>query len=212
MDDTTADVLAGRGYDWAENIWQACGLDSFQYQNAMIIAQAVEQAVSRTAGSLTTTGHSLGGGLASAASIVAGVEGITFNAAGLHENTIRKFLQDPIELADALKRYREPGGLISALHVDFDFLTILQTLASAAGFPMALGKSRTLDGPYDRAVSAGVVLTIALPGPAALVGVAKLTEAEVRSHLLNSVLWGLLVEEGVFSPRRDLLGYDASKF
>ncbi len=212
-DDATTAILAGRGYDWVENVWQACGVDSFQYQHAMIIAQAIEQAVlGRAAGSLTTTGHSLGGGLASAASIAVGAEGITFNAAGLHENTLRKFLQDPIELDDALKRYYASNGLITAFHVDFDFLTILQTLASVAGFPTAIGKSWTLDGPYDRAVAAGVVATIALPGLTALAGVAKLTDAEIRSHLMNAVLWGLLVDEGVFAPNRDLLGYDSSGF
>jgi type VI secretion system secreted protein VgrG len=36
---------------------------------------------------VTFTGHSLGGGLASAASLATGCEGVTFNAAGISQNT-----------------------------------------------------------------------------------------------------------------------------
>ena len=36
--------------------------------------------------------HSLGGGLASAATVVTGTKGYTFNAAGLHANTVKRIL------------------------------------------------------------------------------------------------------------------------
>lgn len=74
-------------YDVMDNIWQGIGLSSPQYNKAMEIAfelWALPQGIS----TLVITGHSLGGGLASAASVASGFEAVTFNAAGLSENTL----------------------------------------------------------------------------------------------------------------------------
>ena len=69
--------------DWKANILQGLGLESTQYTNAIDIAKSY--------GAITFTGHSLGGGLASAAAIYTGGTGVVFNAAGLHNNTIGDF-------------------------------------------------------------------------------------------------------------------------
>lgn len=69
--------------DWKANILQGMGLESAQYTNAIELA--------RSYGSITFTGHSLGGGLASAAAIYTGGTASVFNAAGLHDNTIGDF-------------------------------------------------------------------------------------------------------------------------
>jgi len=214
-DDTAGEFYDGKGYDWAENVWQGLGFGSFQYQYAMQIATAVDGAMEGLIGGafFTTTGHSLGGGLASAASVVTGAAGITFNAAGLHTNTLRQFLQDPIELDAALQRYDHAGGLITAFHVDHDFLTQAQTLGAPFGIPTALGAPEMRDGPYDlEALIAGGV-SILVPGPGGVLGAVWFIAVKVKAHLMPAMLWGLLVQEGITgTPTRDTLGYDASRF
>jgi len=77
----------GEGVDWTKgNIPQGIGLDSPQYKQAVALATAVSGAVG--ADNLTQTGHSLGGGLAGAASLSTNTTGVTFNAAGLHNNSV----------------------------------------------------------------------------------------------------------------------------
>jgi hypothetical protein len=211
-DDTAGEMLHKQGFDWAENLWQGLGWDTFQYQYAMQAATAIQVAMEslvEQGASFTTTGHSLGGGLASAASVVTGAPGITFNAAGLHTNTLRQFIGDPIALETALQRYNQANGLITAFHVDFDFLTTLQVFGSLAGLPTALGTPVALDGPYDLQAGAAFVIAISVPG---ILGAVPLAGTEVQAHLMPAVLWGLLVDEGIFSPSRDTLGYDWTRF
>ena len=69
-----------RSDDWTKgNIPQAFGKYSSQYCQALILAGQVQ-----TLGNVVFVGHSLGGGLASAAAAATGRRAITFNAAGLH--------------------------------------------------------------------------------------------------------------------------------
>lgn len=74
------------GQDWANNLQQGSGLHSFYYTQSQVIGANV--AGSPMAGSTHCTGHSLGGGLASAASRASGLPAATFNAATLKEGTI----------------------------------------------------------------------------------------------------------------------------
>ena len=87
-------MLAFRGtdktqlQDWVTNYRQAFGLYTWQYAKAAkIVAEELPKYVdSETAQTLSFTGHSLGGGLASLASfMVPQIPTVTFNAAGLHE-------------------------------------------------------------------------------------------------------------------------------
>lgn len=74
------------GEDWRNNALQALSFDSPHYDKALLIGERL-----RVAGEdVTLTGHSLGGGLASAAAVASGLPADTFNAAGLHENTLDK--------------------------------------------------------------------------------------------------------------------------
>jgi len=73
--------------DWKNNITQGIGMESDYYKRAVEIGrQLKKQGVN-----VVITGHSLGGGLASAASRSSGYGGATFNAAGLHKNTVGKY-------------------------------------------------------------------------------------------------------------------------
>jgi len=85
-------VLAFRGTepglaDWPANILQSgLGLSfSTQYDQAVALAEEVNQAVGGA--ELCMTGHSLGGGLASAAALAANRPAVTFNSAGLNALT-----------------------------------------------------------------------------------------------------------------------------
>ncbi|MBT9373066.1 PAAR domain-containing protein [Rhizobium sp. CSW-27] len=70
--------------DWWHNLIQGNGFDSRYYNQAARIATRVSN---RVPGNVRFTGHSLGGGLASAAAVASGEPAITFNAAGLHPST-----------------------------------------------------------------------------------------------------------------------------
>lgn len=83
-------VVAFRGStsdrgDWISNGRQSAGLASDHYTRAMALGERLGAA---RAPNVTITGHSLGGGLASAASLASGHDAVTFNAAGLSDRTI----------------------------------------------------------------------------------------------------------------------------
>lgn len=115
------------GEDWRNNAQQALGLDSASCAKALRIGRAL----ARSDAAVTLTGHSLGGGLASAAAIAAGRQCDTFNAAGLTDKTIAS--------ARGLAGERS-GAQVQAYHVPGEILTTLQkggdrVLAGAAFGP-----------------------------------------------------------------------------
>lgn len=73
------------GGDWATNLKQGIGLSSDHYRRALYFGSKLALA---SDADVTVTGHSLGGGLASAAAIASGREAATFNSAGLSDATI----------------------------------------------------------------------------------------------------------------------------
>nr|WP_281375573.1 RHS repeat-associated core domain-containing protein [Haloferula luteola] len=114
-------VLAFRGTnffslgDWKANVLQAFGFRTSQYEQAVLLAAEVYQ---RTGGNVTFVGHSLGGGLASAAAGATGGCAITFNSAGVSGT------------------YRGSPGLITANFIRGDILSVGQDfspLPNAAG-------------------------------------------------------------------------------
>lgn len=82
-------VLAFRGSefhelnDWVNNKNQALHGSAVQYDYAQQLAKAVQD---KLGDKVLLAGHSLGGGLAAAASYKTGWKAITFNAAGVHPN------------------------------------------------------------------------------------------------------------------------------
>src|SRR5699024_2421952 len=95
-------VVAYRGTDnWApgersdldDNLGQGLGFESGQYQDAVALAKVAEQVFGD--GNVAFTGHSLGGGLASAAALATDASGVTFNAAGLSDQTLESLGFNP---------------------------------------------------------------------------------------------------------------------
>lgn len=76
------------GKDWLENGRQGLGLQSDHYRRAMDLGEQIDLAAEMNGQDLSITGHSLGGGMASAASVVTGRKAVTFNAAGVHPDTV----------------------------------------------------------------------------------------------------------------------------
>lgn len=104
--------------DWVTNGRQGLGLETDYYNRAMSLASTLQFGGMRN---FEITGHSLGGGLASAASAVTGAPTITFNAAGLHPDTAQRYVQ---QHGGAV---HDPGRSITAYQVAGEVLTDTQT-------------------------------------------------------------------------------------
>ena len=124
-------VLANRGSegsgDWGTNLEQGIGLDSEQYEEAVALALAVYDAVG---GRVTFTGHSLGGGLASAQALATGAPAVTFNAAGLDPATIRT-VSSPGVTERRIAAYYVDGEILSWLQ---DHPLVMYPLVGIAAF------------------------------------------------------------------------------
>ena len=125
------------GEDWKNNLQQGVGKDSDYYKRA----ESVSSIANRTAGGeVRFTGHSLGGGLASAAAVNTGRPATTFNAAGLSKGTV----PDP-----------QPAS-VDAYYVDGDVLSGVQdNRAEVLG---GLAGASALAGPAGTAAAAAGLL------------------------------------------------------
>jgi hypothetical protein len=126
--------------DIMADLRQGVGMREGQYDRAMSLATSVVNSVGKDM--VETTGHSLGGGLASAATAVTGAKSYTFNAAGLHINTIRR---PPYAVSRAAMK--EQGALIDAYRSTADPLNNAQKaalLTRGVVLPKALGIPRLL--------------------------------------------------------------------
>lgn len=103
--------------NWEDNIRQGIGrvnpnaTDS-SYNNAMALAKQADAAARLSGNMLSYTGHSLGGGLASAAAVVTKRPANTYNSAGLHANTLPYGYPDPPVEVNA---YYAPSDPLSAI-------------------------------------------------------------------------------------------------
>lgn len=74
--------------DWFNNARQGMGMEPEYYTNAMEVAKRANLG---SGGKVAFAGHSLGGGMASAAAVATGRPATTFNAAGLSNRTVDGF-------------------------------------------------------------------------------------------------------------------------
>lgn len=98
----------------ANNFPQAIGLKTDYYDRAMRLAATLKE----LGISADYAGHSLAGGMASAAVAVSGERATTFNAAGLHPETARRFQQENPDV-----RLYDPHRRIVAYQVRGEVLT-----------------------------------------------------------------------------------------
>lgn len=122
--------------DWKQNLRQGIGAESAQYHMAQELAV---KSVAAFGDSLVITGHSLGGGLASAAALACGAPAVTFNAAGLSDATIEQLTHG----ADAgtIRDLYAQNGEIRRYQVEGEILTRLQEETPLASnlMPDAIG-------------------------------------------------------------------------
>jgi Protein of unknown function (DUF2974) len=104
------------GSDWRSNFQQGLGLSSDHYRKALAIGSKLALA---TNANITITGHSLGGGLASATAIASGRNAATFNSAGLSDATIKQArnIHDAsnVRTTDSVSAYYVRGEILSTL-------------------------------------------------------------------------------------------------
>lgn len=126
------------GKDWKHNIGQGLGFDDAQYASAIQLGSQAKQAFGDQ---VVISGHSLGGGLASASAMVNDIPAVTYNAAGVNDRTLEREGLD----ASAAKQYASEE-LIRGYHVKNEILTHLQedsiplkwTMPNAAGHQIEL--------------------------------------------------------------------------
>ncbi|MBF0332112.1 MAG: hypothetical protein HQL40_00500 [Alphaproteobacteria bacterium] len=120
---------------------QALGIENSQYNAAIALGAQVSEIFPGA----WVTGHSLGGGKAQAAGVRGRLNGLMFNSAGLHPNTMNMSPEGLHEYGDMFLQYRADGGLISG---GGDPLTLVQNSKAlqsvaygVAGFAQALGNA-----------------------------------------------------------------------
>lgn len=130
------------GLDWRSNVRQGIGLKDEQYNLAVTVAENVRGALGDR---FMITGHSLGGGLAAIAAMKVNAPAVTFNAAGVHDNTFERNDLDP----DAARAHAAESGLIRRYTVDNEILTRLQehSLPLRYALPDAVGHRIRLPDP-----------------------------------------------------------------
>jgi len=163
--DIMTDIVQGIGL--SGTIWNDVAKLEQQYRDAMLLADDLGTRLKARGASVRSTGHSLGGGLASAASVGSSWQPMpanTFNAAGLHENTITLrlggLLSPSVPLTrKAFDRYATEltgTGIVNAFSTKYDPLNFAQEtlwgLPLVESIPKAIGRPIRLNSPYNRQI------------------------------------------------------------
>lgn len=114
--------------DTRANVGQSMGRDTAYYSQAIEIG---ERTALMSPGPVRMVGHSLGGGMASAAAGAGGFDASTFNAAGLHDNTIAQL-------------QRNDDARVTAYFIEGEALSVAQ---DDSRLPDAAGERRVLPQP-----------------------------------------------------------------
>ena len=136
----------GKGSDLDDNLGQGLGFETGQYKDAVALAEAANRAFGE--GNVVVTGHSLGGGLASAAALAVDIPGVTFNASGLSDQTLESLGFNPNAVREAaadsgqLRRYIVNGDPLNGAQQDIPLIPILNISP-----PNAVGHELRIDPP-----------------------------------------------------------------
>jgi hypothetical protein len=131
--------------DWVNNFHQDANMDSSYYKRAVQIGNSL----AKSGADAGLVGHSLGGGLASAAQGGSGLLASTYNAAGLNSSTVAKYSTDLSHMA------ADPSS-ITAIRVEGEILTKTQeSLFGSKGLSLlassAVGTKRDIAPVHDPA-------------------------------------------------------------
>ena len=155
------------GSDWANNIKQGMNRESPYYQRAVELGKLIKD----EGKSIEVTGHSLGGGMASATSKAGNFSATTYNPAGLHNKTVARYGVPEAEQGS--------DDNIIIFRVKDEILTSFQENTPA---PNAIGNTiHTLDKPRSQtlpAIATGVALGLGLGPAAAIAGFAGVKAKE----------------------------------
>ena len=149
--------------DWKTNFGQAMGGMPAQYKQAVQLAKEVSLGTTEFArveggvtqfdnGNLIIAGHSLGGGLATAAAAATRKPAVTFNAAGVRDGNLKSIAENnPTYNGDEKKsggaiRELMREGQVRGYHVEGEFLAGLQ---SVPGLPSAAGNIIDMNTGYS---------------------------------------------------------------
>ncbi|WP_442801733.1 lipase [Serratia rubidaea] len=138
--------------DWNNNARQGIGVNSTYYENAVTVGNYLK----KTRHQIDIAGHSLGGGLASAAAVASGKPAWTFNAAGLNAGTVEKYGGTAIGDGSKIAAYRVQGEVLTRLQ-EFHLLEDLKSVyynipllmvkhQLSALLPSAAGNAKWLPG------------------------------------------------------------------
>ncbi|MCE7032543.1 DUF2974 domain-containing protein [Lysobacter sp. GX 14042] len=142
----TDNWVPGERSDLDDNLGQGLGFETGQYRDAVALGKLTERVFGE--GNVVFTGHSLGGGLASAASLATDTTGVTFNAAGLSDQTLELLGFNPNEVraqaADdgQIRRYIVNGDPLNGAQQDIPLIPLLNMSP-----PNAVGHELRIDPP-----------------------------------------------------------------
>lgn len=144
-----AAIIAFRGStpekeDWDNNFAQGVDREASYYERAVLIGNKLAE----SGANVRIVGHSLGGGLASAAQGGSGLYASTYNAAGLHPNTVARYSQDR-------EHTQAEAEKIAAIRIEGEVLTKTQeSLWGSKGVSAvshsAIGIKQDLEPAHDR--------------------------------------------------------------
>ena len=115
--------------DWKANFGQGVGLPMEQYQQAEQAADEFDETFAEY--NRAITGHSLGGGLAAYGSLATGINAVTFNAAGLHENSLERVGMTREQAQELVTAYNVGGDILNMVQdskvADFAAAAVIQS-------------------------------------------------------------------------------------
>lgn len=169
--------------DWTANLMQGMGRETAYYNQAMEIGRTASL---MAPGAVRYVGHSLGGGMASAAAAMSNAEARTFNAAGLNKSTLAR--KGAAMAVDKVKAYFVKGDILSRLQ---DSAPVAEAVGQRLGLPPAPGSL----GNAAASVVGAVAGLLAGPVGAFLgaIGARSLADG-VTLHLMDAVTGALDTE------------------